>query len=494
MILPLYRLVWAILGVFGLFYAAHFLRRIAFRSKAVEELGKYGETAPNEPIVAFDAAQRVTHWFFAVIITTLIFTGFYIYFYPDVAANHSSLALLFVHDYISIALGLVVLAHVCYDALLKKTFNQVTLSYFDFKVLKLRISGFFGRRVESPKSGKYDFFLKGYHWLMTASITVLGITGAYYWDPIKIPLNLPKPFPILFLDLHIISAAIVTGMAAGHVYFALIPENRPILLSMMTGRLDQEFYLKKYDPSLWAPDIIVVKSSTLAKLTNSLPDAVFVRVTGIRDRSALSRGGKTRVRFRVIQKLCGRHTIRRGMGWCSQKHALCSANSCPALENYVPAEVDIQRRRFIKNTLTMVVIISLVGTGLGYLITRKSGINSAGGGKGVSGASSNTVAPAQPIANLKSLPKNSAVNFVDPSGNPDMLIRLANGSLVAYSRICTHAGCLVSYVPQYEIIYCPCHASIFNPLTGDPTQGPAYIPLPKVSVTVNQMDGNIYLG
>jgi len=481
------------LGVFGFFYVVHFLRA-SFLSKTQEKLGEYKEAAPHEPIVAFDTAQRMIHWLFTAIITTLVFTGFYIYFHPDVAANHSSLALLFVHDYISIALFFAVLAHVCYDALLKKTYDQVAFSYSDFKFLKQRIDGFFDRHVEPPKSGKYDVFLKGYHWLMAATVLVLGITGVYYWDPLKTPLSLPKPFPVVFLDLHIISAAIVTGMAAGHVYFALIPENRPILLSMLTGRLDQEFYLKKYDPSLWISDAILIKSSILAKLTSSLPDEAFVRVTGIQDRSVLSSGGKVKVRFRVIQKLCGRHTIRHGAGWCSQKHAICSANSCPALGNYVPVEVDIQRRRFIRNTLTTIVLISLMGTGLGYLLTHKSGGNSATSGKGVSGESSNTVVSTQPIANLDSLPRNSAVNFVDPSGNPDVLIRLANGSLVAYSRICTHAGCLVSYVPQYQIIYCPCHASVFDPLTGDPTQGPAYIPLPKVSVTVNQMNGDIYLG
>jgi ubiquinol-cytochrome c reductase iron-sulfur subunit len=58
---------------------------------------------------------------------------------------------------------------------------------------------------------------------------------------------------------------------------------------------------------------------------------------------------------------------------------------------------------------------------------------------------------------------------------------------VAYSKVCTHAGCPVSlYEQQTSRILCPCHQSQFL-LTKDalPVFGPAARPLPSLAITVD---------
>jgi ubiquinol-cytochrome c reductase iron-sulfur subunit len=58
---------------------------------------------------------------------------------------------------------------------------------------------------------------------------------------------------------------------------------------------------------------------------------------------------------------------------------------------------------------------------------------------------------------------------------------------IAYSKICTHAGCPVSlYEQQTSRILCPCHQSQFL-LTEDarPVFGPAARPLPSLAITVD---------
>ena len=66
--------------------------------------------------------------------------------------------------------------------------------------------------------------------------------------------------------------------------------------------------------------------------------------------------------------------------------------------------------------------------------------------------------------------------------------------LVAYSRICTHQGCVVNFVPDPEagaIAYnyrsdhpflgCPCHFGAFDPLrAGESVFGPPRYPLPRI--------------
>lgn len=66
--------------------------------------------------------------------------------------------------------------------------------------------------------------------------------------------------------------------------------------------------------------------------------------------------------------------------------------------------------------------------------------------------------------------------------------------IVAYSKICTHAGCAVALfrkptfatVEPREALVCPCHYSTFDPFTGGTvTFGPAGRPLPQLPLQID---------
>jgi ubiquinol-cytochrome c reductase iron-sulfur subunit len=61
------------------------------------------------------------------------------------------------------------------------------------------------------------------------------------------------------------------------------------------------------------------------------------------------------------------------------------------------------------------------------------------------------------------------------------------GDYVAFSKICTHAGCPVSlYEQETSRILCPCHQSQFDVTQGArPVFGPAVRPLPQLPITVD---------
>ncbi|MDQ2726794.1 MAG: Rieske 2Fe-2S domain-containing protein [Actinomycetota bacterium] len=61
------------------------------------------------------------------------------------------------------------------------------------------------------------------------------------------------------------------------------------------------------------------------------------------------------------------------------------------------------------------------------------------------------------------------------------------GSLVAFSKICTHAGCPVGlYNSQTHQLVCPCHQSTFDVLEAcNPVFGPASRSLPQLPLTVD---------
>ncbi len=72
--------------------------------------------------------------------------------------------------------------------------------------------------------------------------------------------------------------------------------------------------------------------------------------------------------------------------------------------------------------------------------------------------------------------------------NQVLLLRLAapDASIVAFSAICTHAGCAVSqWKAQARHFLCPCHLSEYDPQNGAAVvAGPAPRPLPALPVEV----------
>ena len=58
---------------------------------------------------------------------------------------------------------------------------------------------------------------------------------------------------------------------------------------------------------------------------------------------------------------------------------------------------------------------------------------------------------------------------------------------VAYSRVCTHAGCAVAqYEDEAQVLLCPCHQSTFDVLHGaTPIGGPAARALPQLPLAID---------
>jgi thiosulfate dehydrogenase (quinone) large subunit len=93
------------------------------------------------------------------------------------------------------------------------------------------------------------------------------------------------------------------------------------------------------------------------------------------------------------------------------------------------------------------------------------------------------------LGRASQLPAGAGATYRDPgTGQPDIVIREASGTLVAHSAVCTHAGCTVGY--QGGQIVCPCHGSVFDAQTGAVITGPATRPL--ASRRVIERDGLIY--
>jgi thiosulfate dehydrogenase [quinone] large subunit len=90
------------------------------------------------------------------------------------------------------------------------------------------------------------------------------------------------------------------------------------------------------------------------------------------------------------------------------------------------------------------------------------------------------------IAAASAIPVGQAKSFVDPkTQQPAWLVHAAASTFVAFSAVCTHAGCGVSFDPSTTQFVCPCHGGTYDAKTGQVIGGPPPSPLPKIRIQVH---------
>jgi nitrite reductase/ring-hydroxylating ferredoxin subunit len=99
--------------------------------------------------------------------------------------------------------------------------------------------------------------------------------------------------------------------------------------------------------------------------------------------------------------------------------------------------------------------------------------------------SASSRAAGKKIVKVASLPVGGTFTFTSSIGVPAIVFRTKAG-VFAYSMICTHQGCTVTYSKSSKSLICPCHGAKYDPLNGAKvTAGPAPAPLAKVKVVIN---------
>ena len=94
--------------------------------------------------------------------------------------------------------------------------------------------------------------------------------------------------------------------------------------------------------------------------------------------------------------------------------------------------------------------------------------------------------PLTRVANASDLPVPGAKVFHYPGPHdPCLLMRTAEGTLVAYSQKCTHLSCAVFPSDDGTKLECPCHEGYFSAADGRVLQGPPPRPLPRIVLEVN---------
>ncbi len=81
-----------------------------------------------------------------------------------------------------------------------------------------------------------------------------------------------------------------------------------------------------------------------------------------------------------------------------------------------------------------------------------------------------------------------------PAGDPGIIVKLPDGSYVAYDATCTHEGCRVDWDAGDGVLLCPCHGAAFDAADhGAVLGGPTNTPLAELPIVVDHQAGTISL-
>jgi len=129
----------------------------------------------------------------------------------------------------------------------------------------------------------------------------------------------------------------------------------------------------------------------------------------------------------------------------------------------------LSRRDFLKlgvGALSALALLEVGGASLMFLQPRS--LDGEFGGQVIAGL-------------VESFPVGSVVEFTD---GRFYLIHAPDGGFLAVYRRCTHLGCTVSWEPEQNRFFCPCHASSFD-IVGDVENPPAPRALDTFPVTID---------
>ena len=129
----------------------------------------------------------------------------------------------------------------------------------------------------------------------------------------------------------------------------------------------------------------------------------------------------------------------------------------------------LSRRDFLKlgvGALSALALLEVGGASLMFLQPRS--LDGEFGGQVIAGL-------------VESFPVGSVVEFTD---GRFYLIHAPDGGFLAVYRRCTHLGCTVSWEPEQNRFFCPCHASSFD-IVGDVENPPAPRALDTFPITID---------
>lgn len=190
------------------------------------------------------------HWLMAICVLTLMGTAFL----PIFGVKFSWVTM---HWVTGLVLTAAVLIHIFWS-LMWRRLRQMLFWFRDIKDTLATLAWFFHIRGSAPdKFGKYSPAQKLIHHGFAAVVLSSVVTGLLMMVKIDTPFWERDPYWLssktwgIIYIIHDAASMILVTMIMLHVYFALRPEKRLYLRSMLLGWITGEEYNSHHDPDRW---------------------------------------------------------------------------------------------------------------------------------------------------------------------------------------------------------------------------------------------------
>ncbi len=203
-----------------------------------------------ERVTRHTLSSRAFHWVMALAMIALLITAFL----PVAGIRFPWVT---IHWIAGVVLTLTIVYHVLY-ATFRQDFRSMWVGAEDLHEGSRAVARFFRRSsVPPPKAGKYPLDHKLYHHAATVVSVVAIVTGVLMMFRIDTPFWDQNPYFLsdsawgIMYVLHGLSGVGLITLTIAHVYFAIRPEKRWLMRSMVWGWIQREEYLLHHDPERW---------------------------------------------------------------------------------------------------------------------------------------------------------------------------------------------------------------------------------------------------
>ena len=294
------------------------------------------------------------------------------------------------------------------------------------------------------------------------------------------------------LDFNLNALSNVIGVLAFLIMLVLLVTSNNLSMRYLKGKSWK--FVQRFNYPLF----IVVVVHTIGYVVLNVRESVFTFLL-----VAL-------VIFTILAQLIGIMITVQREGHQAREAAAKQTGRTPTLTEDDLAQNRLARRRF----LALAGATLVVGVGSSAALTAALGkennsttkttasntpATSTGTGTAASGSSSATSTTAATVSGTKivtlsSLPTNSATSFTTPdTSETTLVIHEQDGSVKAFSNICTHRPYDLVYKSSTQTLYCALHSANFDPKTGAVLNGPPPTALKSFNVQVDAQGNVVYI-
>lgn len=263
-------LMWAAVVLAALFMVGH---AIWFRMRAGAAHAAPVAAPPGTPerVQRHSLAARIFHWSMSAAMLTLVITAFV----PVMGLEIPSW--LTFHWIAGVVLIAAIVYHIIHAIGWQDFWSMMNFGPSFFRDLFAQARHLMSASAPEPKGGKYPLDHRLYHHAVLVFSLAAVVTGVIMMMRIDTPFFTRNPYLLtdettgLVFAIHGIAGVVFILLIATHIYFALRPDKRWLLWSMVRGWISRDVYAEHFDPTKWKATGDSPRSGSAA--TGALADA-----------------------------------------------------------------------------------------------------------------------------------------------------------------------------------------------------------------------------